>query len=229
MKYALVVAMSMILLACQGNTQSKVELKTTQDSVSYAIGTNIGTNLKQQKVDVNVAVLAAGIRHVVDSTQLMLTEEQAQAVMMAFQQRMMAKQQEEASAAGEKNRIDGEAFLAANKNKEGVKVTASGLQYKVLKMGAGPKPKADQTVTVHYRGTLIDGTEFDSSYKRGEPATFGVGQVIGGWTEALQLMPEGSKWELYIPSNLAYGDRGAGPTIQAGATLIFEVELLSVK
>ncbi len=229
MKYALVVAMSMILLACQGNTQSKVELKTTQDSVSYAIGTNIGTNLKQQKVDVNVAVLAAGIRHVVDSTQLMLTEEQAQEVMMAFQQRMMAKQQEEASAAGEKNRIDGEAFLAANKNKEGVKVTASGLQYKVLKMGSGPKPKADQTVTVHYRGTLIDGTEFDSSYKRGEPATFGVGQVIGGWTEALQLMPEGSKWELYIPSNLAYGDRGAGPTIQAGATLIFEVELLSVK
>ncbi|MDL1889965.1 hypothetical protein FBQ96_10360, partial [Nitrospirales bacterium NOB] len=169
MKYALVVAMSMILLACQGNTQSKVELKTTQDSVSYAIGTNIGTNLKQQKVDVNVAVLAAGIRHVVDSTQLMLTEEQAQEVMMAFQQRMMAKQQEEASAAGEKNRIDGEAFLAANKNKEGVKVTASGLQYKVLKMGSGPKPKADQTVTVHYRGTLIDGTEFDSSYKRGEP------------------------------------------------------------
>lgn len=229
MKYALVVAMSMILLACQGNTQSKVELKTTQDSVSYAIGTNIGTNLKQQKVDVNVAVLAAGIRHVVDSTQLMLTEEQAQEVMMAFQQRMMAKQQEEASAAGEKNRIDGEAFLAANKNKDGVKVTASGLQYKVLKMGSGPKPKADQTVTVHYRGTLIDGTEFDSSYKRGEPATFGVGQVIGGWTEALQLMPEGSKWELYIPSNLAYGDRGAGPTIQAGATLIFEVELLSVK
>ncbi|MBX2991800.1 MAG: FKBP-type peptidyl-prolyl cis-trans isomerase [Bacteroidetes bacterium] len=229
MKYALVVAMSMILLACQGNTQNKVELKTTQDSVSYAIGTNIGTNLKQQKVEVNVAALAAGIQHVVDSAQVMLTEEQAQQVMTAFQQRMMAKHQEEASAAGEKNRIDGEAFLAANKNKEGVKVTASGLQYKILKMGTGPKPKADQTVTVHYRGTLIDGTEFDSSYKRGEPATFGVGQVIGGWTEALQLMPEGSKWELYIPSNLAYGDRGAGPTIQAGATLIFEVELLSVK
>lgn len=229
MKYGIVVVMSIFLLACQGNTQSKVELKTTQDSVSYAIGTSIGTNLKQQKVDVNVDVLASGIRHVIDSAQLMLTEEQAQSVMMAFQQRMMAKQQEEANAAGDKNRKDGEAFLATNKNKEGIKVTASGLQYKVIKMGNGPKPKADQTVTVHYRGTLIDGTEFDSSYKRDEPATFGVGQVIGGWTEALQLMPVGSKWELYIPSTLAYGDRGAGQSIPPGATLIFEVELLSVK
>lgn len=229
MKYALVVAMSIVLLACQGNTQNKVELKTTQDSVSYAIGTNIGVNLKAQKVEVNINVLAAGIGHVVDSAQLMLTDEQAQAVMMAFQQRMMAKQQEEASAAGEKNKKEGGAFLAANKTKEGVKTTASGLQYKVIKVGAGPKPSADQTVSVHYRGTTLDGKEFDSSYKRNEPATFGVGQVIGGWTEALLLMPVGSKWELYIPSNLAYGDQGAGPSIAPGSTLIFEVELLSVK
>lgn len=228
MKYAFVVVMSMALLACQGVTQDKAELKSTQDSVSYAIGLSIGNNLKAQKVDVNIHALSQGVRDVIDSNTHLLTDAQIEQVMSAFQQRMMAKQEEEAKTAGDKNRKDGEAFLAANKNKEGVKVTASGLQYKVVKMGTGPKPRADQTVTVHYRGTTIDGTEFDSSYKRNSPATFGVGQVIGGWTEALQLMPVGSKWELYIPADLAYGDRGAGASIPPGATLIFEVELLSV-
>lgn len=228
MKYAFVVVMSMALLACQGVTQDKAELKSTQDSVSYAIGLSIGNNLKAQKVDVNIHALSQGVRDVIDSNTHLLTDAQIEQVMSAFQQRMMAKQEEEAKTAGDKNRKDGEAFLAANKNKEGVKVTASGLQYKVVKMGTGPTPRADQTVTVHYRGTTIDGTEFDSSYKRNSPATFGVGQVIGGWTEALQLMPVGSKWELYIPADLAYGDRGAGASIPPGATLIFEVELLSV-
>ncbi len=229
MKYALVTVLSVLMLACQGVTQNKTELKTTQDSVSYAIGLNIGKNFKGQKVDVTVDAVAMGIQHVLDSSKVLMTDEQAQACMMAFQQRMMAKQEEVGKASGEKNKKEGEAFLAANKNKEGVKTTASGMQYKVIKMGTGPKPKADQTVSVQYKGTTIDGKEFDSSYKRGEPATFAVNQVIKGWTEAVQLMPVGSKWELFIPSELAYGDRGAGESIGPNATLIFEVELLSVK
>lgn len=229
MKYALSVLMSVVLLACQGNTQNKGELKTTQDSVSYVIGMNIGHNMKSQKVDVTIEALTRGIQDVLDSSKTLITDEQADALMGAFQQRMMAKQEEESKAAGEKNKKEGEAFLAANKSKQGVKVTESGLQYKVITMGNGPKPKSDQTVTVHYRGTTIDGTEFDSSYKRGQPAKFGVGQVIRGWTEAVQMMPVGSKWELYIPSELAYGERGAGGSIGPNATLIFEVELLSVE
>lgn len=229
MKYALSVLMSVVLLACQGNTQNKAELKSTQDSVSYVIGMNIGQNIKAQKVDVTLEALARGIKDVLDSSTTLITDEQADVLMNAFQQRMMAKQEEEAKAAGAKNKIEGEAFLAANKSKPGVRVTESGLQYKVITMGNGPKPKPNQTVTVHYRGTTIDGTEFDSSYKRGQPAKFGVGQVIRGWTEAMQLMPVGSKWELYIPAELAYGERGAGGSIGPNATLIFEVELLSVE
>jgi FKBP-type peptidyl-prolyl cis-trans isomerase len=229
MKYVFVVAMSIVLLACQGNTQDKVELKSSQDSVSYSIGLNIGKNLKAQKVKVNLAAMSKGVKDILDSAKALLTDEQADMVMREFQQRMMAKQQEEASAAGEKNKKDGEAFLAANKTKEGVKTTASGLQYKVITMGTGPKPKPEQTVTVHYKGTLIDGTEFDSSIKRGQPAEFGVSQVIPGWIEGIQLMPVGSKFEFYIPSNLANGERGAGAQIGPHATLVFEVELLSVK
>jgi FKBP-type peptidyl-prolyl cis-trans isomerase FklB len=227
MKYLLVAAMSVLLLACQG-TQKK-ELKTTQDSVSYIIGTNIGGNLKAQKVDVDVDALARGIKESMDTGKPLLTEDQIRTLMTAFQQKMMEKQQSEAKVAGEKHRKEGEAFLATNKTKEGVVTTPTGLQYKVIKAGTGPKPKPDQTVTVNYRGSTIDGKEFDSSFKRGEPATFGVGQVIAGWSEAIQLMPVGSKWELYVPANLAYGDRGSGENIPPGATLIFEVELLSAK
>ncbi len=229
MKYIAFVALSVVLLACESNTQNKADLKTTQDSVSYIIGTSIGRNLKAQKVEVSLNQLARGIQDAMDSNTLLITEEQAQRIMNEFQQQMIARQEEEAHAAGMIHRKEGEAFLAENKTKAGVRVTASGLQYKVIKMGTGPKPKSDQTVTVHYSGRTIDGKEFDSSYKRGEPTTFGVGQVIKGWTEALQLMPVGSKWELYIPADLAYGDRGAGQVIPPGATLIFEVELLSVK
>jgi FKBP-type peptidyl-prolyl cis-trans isomerase FklB len=229
MKYIAFVALSVVLLACESNTQNKADLKTTEDSVSYIIGTSIGRNLKAQKVQVSLNQLARGIQDAMDSSTLLITDEQAQRIMGEFQQQMIARQEEEAHAAGEIHRKEGEAFLAENKTKAGVKVTASGLQYKVIKMGTGPKPRADQTVTVHYSGRTIDGKEFDSSYKRGEPTTFGVGQVIKGWTEALQLMPVGSKWELYIPADLAYGDRGAGQLIPPGATLIFEVELLSVK
>ena len=228
MKYLFVVALSVVLFACQGVTQNK-ELMTTQDSVSYAIGMNIGKNFKAQKVEVSVDAVAQGIRDILDSAKVKMTDEQVMACMTAFQQKMTAKQQEEAAKAGVQNRKDGEAFLAANKSKTGVQTTASGLQYKVVKMGNGPKPTPDQTVTVNYKGTTIDGKEFDSSYKRGEPAEFGVTQVIPGWIEGIQLMPVGSKFEFYIPANLAYGDRGAGETIPPGSTLIFEVELLSVK
>jgi FKBP-type peptidyl-prolyl cis-trans isomerase len=229
MKYLLVVGISLLLLACQGNTQGKVDLKSTTDSVSYSIGMSIGHNLKNQKVDVAVAVLAQGIRDILDSNTTLLTDEQAQSCMIAFNQRMREKMEQEANIAGVKNKKEGEAFLAANKTKDGVHVTPSGLQYKVITMGNGPKPKADQTVTVNYRGTTIDGKEFDSSYKRGQPVTFVLNQVIKGWTEGLQLMPAGSKWQLFIPAELAYGERGAGGEIGPNATLIFDVELLSVK
>jgi FKBP-type peptidyl-prolyl cis-trans isomerase FklB len=149
--------------------------------------------------------------------------------MMSLQKEMRAKQEEANKNAGEKNKKEGEAFLAENKKKDGVKITPSGLQYKVIKAGTGKKPKATDTVLVHYRGTLIDGTEFDSSARRGQPLSIKVNQVIPGWTEAMQLMEEGAKWELYIPSNLAYAERGAGQQIGPNATLIFEVELISVQ
>jgi FKBP-type peptidyl-prolyl cis-trans isomerase FklB len=149
--------------------------------------------------------------------------------MMSFQTEMRTKQMEKQKVAGEKNRKEAEAFLAENKKKEGVKVTASGLQYKVIKAGTGPMPKADDTVVTHYRGTLTDGTEFDSSYKRNEPATFPVKGVIKGWTEALQMMPVGSKWQLVIPGDLAYGERGSPPKIGPNATLQFDIELIEIK
>lgn len=230
MKYAVVVLLGMALVACEGVTQNKAELKTTQDSVSYIIGASIGRNLKAQKVEVNLDQLARGLQDGMDtSAKLLISDDEAQRIMKAFEETRSAQQQEEARAASQVHRKEAEAFLEANKSKEGVKVTASGLQYKVVKMGTGPKPKPDQVVTVHYRGRTIDGKEFDSSYKRGEPTSFGVGQVIAGWTEALLMMPKGSKWELYIPPDLAYGDRGAGQVIPPGAALIFEVELLDIK
>ena len=210
MRFLSILTLALLLMSCQNNAQENVELKTRQDSVSYAIGYNIGTNFKMNEGDTN------------------LTEEEAQQVWMSYQQEMMAKQKAESEAAGAKNKDAGAKWLAENKNKEGVNKTASGLQYKVVKMGDGPKPAKEDKVKVHYRGTLIDGTQFDSSYDRGEPAEFPVGGVIAGWTEALQLMPVGSKWEVYIPSELGYGERGAGQDIGPNATLIFEVELLEI-
>jgi FKBP-type peptidyl-prolyl cis-trans isomerase FklB len=229
MRNAGIALLCLALAACQGNSQEKPQLKSQKDSVSYAIGLDIGQRLKQQSVDADADLIARGIRDVDSSAKRLLTEDQAQAVMNTFQQQLMAKRDSANKALGEKNKKDGEAFLAENKKKEGVMTLPSGLQYKVLKSGTGKKPRPNQTVTVNYRGTLVDGAEFDNSYKRGEPATFQVSGVIKGWTEALQLMPAGSKWQLFIPPDLAYGEQGAGEVIPPNSTLIFEIELLSIK
>lgn len=222
-------ALGISLLAGQAAAGEEKVLKSDRDKVSYSIGLEIGNNFKKQSIDVDADILARGMKDALSGSKPLMTDKEIQDTMTAFQKDMMAKQAEKAKALAEKNKKDEEAFLAENKKKEGVKTTSSGLQYKVIKDGEGPMPKATDTVTVNYRGTLIDGTEFDSSYKRGEAATFPVEGVIAGWTEALQLMKVGSKYQLFIPSNLAYGERGAGQAIGPNSTLIFEVELLSIK
>ncbi|MBI1807432.1 MAG: FKBP-type peptidyl-prolyl cis-trans isomerase [Ignavibacteria bacterium] len=229
MKYVWTAVLCLGLIACQGNTQDKAQLKTQKDSVSYSIGMDIGRSLKKQLVDVDVDVLAQGMKAMVAGGKQILSDSMAQVCMMAFQKQMMAKQEEHMKAELEKNKKEGETFLSENKKKEGVVTLPDGLQYKVQKMGEGKKPKDTDKVSVHYRGTLIDGTEFDSSIKRGQPAEFACNGVIKGWTEALQLMPVGSKWTLYIPAELGYGERGAGQAVPPNATLIFDVELLAIK
>jgi FKBP-type peptidyl-prolyl cis-trans isomerase FklB len=193
--------------------------------MSYIIGMDMGKNLKDQSIDIDQAALARGIKDALSGGKSSLTDEEIRQTMTAFQKEMMAKSQ----ALGEKNKKEGEAFLAGNKKKQGVITLPSGLQYKVISAGKGKKPKPTDTVTVQYRGTLIDGTEFDSSYRRGQPATFPVNGVIPGWTEALGLMQEGAKWQIFVPSNLAYGEKGTGGQIGPNATLIFEVELISIQ
>jgi FKBP-type peptidyl-prolyl cis-trans isomerase FklB len=207
---------------------AQTELKDQKDKVSYSIGLDIGTTLKRQLIDVNAELLNKGIQDGLSGNKALLTDEQVKETMAAFQKDMMAKQAAAKKANGEKNAAEGKKFLADNKTKEGVKTTASGMQYKVLKDGTGPVPKATDTVKVNYRGTTIDGTEFDSSYKRGQPASFPVNRVIKGWTEGLQLMKVGSKYQLVIPADLAYGERGAGSDIGPNATLLFDVELLEI-
>lgn len=203
-------------------------LKTQKDKVSYAIGMQVANNLNRQSLDVDPDVLLKGLKDEMAGKSLM-TDAEAHTTMSQVFAELRAKQEEKMKEAGEANKKSGEDFLAANKTKQGVVTTASGLQYKVITQGNGPKPTASDTVVCNYKGTLIDGKEFDSSYKRGEPASFPVSGVIKGWTEALQLMPVGSKYELYIPSELAYGERGAGADIGPNTTLIFEVELLSIQ
>jgi FKBP-type peptidyl-prolyl cis-trans isomerase FklB len=199
-------------------------LKDQKDKISYSIGLNIGTNLARQHVEINSDVLLTGLKDGI-AGKPQLTQDQIKEVMTAFEKGMQEKQK----AAGEKSAAEGTKFLEENKKKEGVKTTSSGLQYKVLKEGTGAQPKSTDTVTVNYRGTLINGTEFDSSYKRGQPATFPLNGVIKGWTEGLQLMKQGAKYQLFVPPDLAYGARAVGPDIAANSTLIFEVELLDVK
>lgn len=204
-------------------------LKDQKDKVSYSIGLNIGKNLKKESVDINSDALIQGIKDALSGGKTLMTEQEVDETMMNFQKEMKAKQVARLKELGEKNKKEGEAFLAENKKKEGVITLPSGLQYKVIKEGDGKMPKSTDTITVHYRGALIDGTEFDSSYTRGQPATFPVKGVIAGFSEALQLMKVGSKWQLFIPSNLAYGERGAGDDIGPNVTLIFDMELISIK
>ena len=210
--------------------QPVTALTTTKQKASYAIGMNWGTGLHRQSIDVDTPALLQGMKDALAGGKTLLTEDEARAALMQLQKEMQEKQQAKAAAEGEANKKEGDTFLAANKSKEGVVTLPSGLQYKILTPGTGAKPTASDSVVCNYKGTLINGTEFDSSYKRGEPATFPVTGVIKGWTEALQLMPVGSKWQLFIPSNLAYGPRGTpGGPIGPDATLIFEVELISIK
>jgi FKBP-type peptidyl-prolyl cis-trans isomerase len=209
--------------------QAPLTLKTQKEKISYAIGMNIGTGMHRQSLQIDPNILLRGLKDALAGGKTLMTDEEAKAVMTQLQNEMRKAQQEKMQQAGAANKKEGDTFLEANKAKEGVKVLPSGLQYKILKEGTGPKPTASDTVVCNYRGTLIDGKEFDSSYKRGEAATFPVNGVIKGWTEALQLMPVGSKWQLFLPADLAYGDRGAGADIGPDATLIFEVELMSIQ
>jgi FKBP-type peptidyl-prolyl cis-trans isomerase FklB len=229
MKYLWISVLCAFLISCQGNTQNKAQLKTSRDSVSYSIGMNIGQNLKAQMVEVDPVIVGLGIKDILDSAKTVITEDQAKDVMTTFQKTMMAKQEAKMKADGEKQKVAGAAFLEENKKKEGVVTLPDGLQYKVITMGTGKRPDSSATVVVNYVGKLIDGTEFDSSVKRGQPAEFALRSVVRGWTEALQLMPVGSKWTIYIPAELAWGERGAGNAIPPNAAVIFDVELLSIK
>jgi FKBP-type peptidyl-prolyl cis-trans isomerase len=212
-----------------GTAAAGAPLTTSKDKISYSIGADIGKRLRTDKIDVNPTALSRGLRDAFAGTKTALTDEQMHAAMMELQTQLRQRQMAEVQAIAGKNKTEGDAFLAANKTKQGVVTLPSGLQYKILTTGTGPKPAADDTVVCNYRGTLIDGKEFDSSYKRGQPATFPVSGVIKGWTEALQLMPVGSKWQLFIPPDLGYGDRGAGKDIGPGSTLVFDVELMSIQ
>jgi len=227
---AILTTFTIVLLAIGCTAADKTpKLETLMDKVSYSIGLNIGKDFKAQNIEVNPELLARGIKDAISDTKPLLTDEEIQEAIGSFQQERMAEAEEMAKAAGEKNRQEGESFLLENAKKEGVVTLPSGLQYKVIEEGTGKSPEPGDQVTVHYRGTLVDGTEFDSSYERGEPVTFPVGGVIPGWTEALQLMKEGAKWQLFIPPSLAYGEKGAGQVIGPNATLIFDVELISVQ
>jgi len=209
-----------------------VTLDTNQQQVSYIIGRDLARNFSQQGLDLDIDILAAALKEGLAGQPVRLTPDQMQAAMQQLQEQLGGAEEDDDDTPDQNsmnnNKAEGEAFLADNAGKPGVTTLPSGLQYEVLTEGSGPKPGPRSSVTTHYHGTLINGKVFDSSYQRGQPATFGVNQVIGGWTEALQLMPEGSKWRLYIPSDLAYGKRGAGRDIGPDSALIFDVELLKV-
>lgn len=205
------------------------DLNDQKKKVSYAIGLDIGKNFKERAMDLDIEILIQGLRTAQGSGQPLLSSEEIQKVMTQFQQDMMKAEQAKRLGQSQVNKVKETAFLAENAKKPGIKVTASGLQYMVISTGTGPLPKATDTVKVHYRGTLLDGTEFDSSYKRNQPAVFPLNGVIKGWTEALQLMKVGSKWQVFLPASLAYGENGAGQVIGPNATLIFDVELLGIE
>ena len=229
MKYLSILIVFVIIVACNQGGQEVTSLDDDQQKISYSIGADIGKNLKMGVYPIDVVALAQGVKDRLEDNELLLTEEEMKEMINLYRKEAQAAQQKAKTEQGETNMAEGEKFLEENKNQEGVVVLPSGLQYKVLEEGSGKSPKATDNVKVHYRGTLINGKEFDSSYKRNQPAEFAVNRVIKGWTEGLQLMKEGSKWMFYIPSELAYGARGAGADIGPNATLIFEVELLEIK
>lgn len=223
------VAMVLTIGGCSGKEQAVAKMESLQDKVSYGIGLRIGRDFKAQQVELSTDLLMKGIEDGLAGTEPLLTDDEIRETMVAFQKEMVAKEKTRLEEAAVKNAEEGKKYLEDNAKKEGVQTLPSGLQYKVITEGTGKQPAAEDMVKVHYRGTLVDGTEFDSSYARKEPAELRVGGVIPGWTEALQLMKEGSKWQLVLPPELAYGERGAGPRIGPNATLVFEVELLEVK
>ena len=222
-------ALSIGLIACNEDSAKKLTLDSATQKASYSYGVDVATRLKQQGIDLDINALNQGIADAYNGSKLALTGEEQVQAKTSFQEELRKKLTAEASVAGEKNLTEGKAFLAENAKKEGVITTDSGLQYKIISSGEGKQPAADDTVTTHYKGTLIDGREFDSSYKRNTPASFPVKGVIKGWTEALQLMHVGDKWQLFIPSDLAYGPSKRSELIDANSTLIFELELLSIK
>ncbi len=228
MKLAVTTFLTLGIALSTWGADAKTELKTQRDKSSYAIGLNMGKNIRVQNADISVELLALGLNHGITNSTPLLTEDQIKEVMTAFQTDLRTKQESKRKEMAEQNKNEGEAFLAENKKKKDIVTLTNGLQYKILTAGKGTKPVLTDKVSVKYRGTLIDGTEFDSTEKHGgKPAEFGVGGVVKGWTQALQLMPTGSKWQLFLPSELAYGDRGSR-NIGPNATLIFDVELLEI-
>jgi FKBP-type peptidyl-prolyl cis-trans isomerase FklB len=222
--------------SASASAESSESLKDEKDKLSYSVGVDIGRTIQRLNVDLNQGPLTQGILDVLGNRPMALSDDELQQRLQAFQQKLAQKQEEalaqkqqEMKASAEKNKVEGKKFLDENAKKEGVTTLPDGLQYKVIKQGTGDKPKATDVVEVNYRGTFIDGKEFDSSEKNGGPVSFPVNEVIKGWSEALTLMPIGSKWQLFIPSDLAYGDEGEGDDIQPGSTLVFDVELLGVK
>ncbi len=229
MRSVWIAILSVVLLACQVYAEEAGSLKSQKDKISYIIGLEVGVNLKKQSIEVDTDIFMKGLKDGFAGNKPLMTEQEMSETKTAFSQEMTKKHEEEMKKTAEKNKKAEDAFFAENKKKEGVITLPSGLQYKVVTEGTGKTPTITDTVTVNYRGTLVDGTEFDSSYKRGQPATFPVKGVIPGWTEALQLMKEGAKWQLFIPSKLAYGEKGAGNLIGPNSALIFDVELISAK
>ena len=237
MKKYLIIILAVGLFAAQTRAEDKAApkaealtvFKSQKEKVSYSIGLEMGSGMKQQKLDVDPDLVINGFRDGISGKKGLLTEAEVHEIMDAFEKEMEAKMQQEEKERPGRNKKEGEAFLAENKKKEGVKTLPSGLQYKIIREGTGPSPKMEDKVKTHYRGTLIDGTEFDSSYARNAATSFGLRQVIKGWQEALQLMKVGAKWQLFVPSELAYAEKGAGRTIGPNATLIFEIELISIE
>ncbi len=230
MKTILCVALMAVVVGCQKPEQPSTTTapKTDKEKLSYAIGVNIAQPIADISGEIDLTMLQKGMSDKIQGNDLLVSSGEAQILLDSFSKKMIAKQQEKMVESGQKNLEEGQAFLQENKAVEGVVTTESGLQYMVLKEGEGQSPGESDKVMVHYKGTKLDGTEFDSSYKRNQPATFQADQVIKGWTEALQLMKEGGKYKLFIPADLAYGERGAGQQIGSNETLVFEVELLEV-